>query len=223
MPVTRYALLLTIQGMTLFGVVTTLIGVAATSLASELSVLAGYQFNSDFSVTDEVATAPPPQAPGRPGETIRVDQGGSFALALDLDIRHDPTGRVGIYYSRHSTGLGSNAGLDDDSLQLSVLHFTGTRQYDMGGWTAFATAGLGATMFDPDDASLDSKTEFSLQVGAGALYPVTDHLLIRLDARWLPVLTGTGIAGFCSGGCVIAVESDFYHQVQLNVGLSLSF
>ena len=78
-------------------------------------------------------------------------------------------------------------------------------------------------ILEPDDPSLESSTEFSMQVGAGAFLAVTKNLMLRFDARWLPTFTDTGVAGICGGGCVIAVESDLYHQVQINAGLTLRF
>lgn len=191
--------------------------------AGELSVLAGYQFNDEFVVTDDVTTDLPPGEPGQPGETIDVDSGDSAAIALDLNFGSDPNDRVGLFYSTHSTDIGAEAGLDQSGLRISYIHFTGTKLYDMGSWSGFAVAGLGATVFEPDDRSLGSSTEFSMQVGAGALIPLTKRLMLRVDARWIPTFTGTGIAGICSGGCVIAVESDLYHQVQVNAGIALRF
>lgn len=203
--------------------VSVLLPLAKTTSATELSILAGYQFNDEFVVTDDITTNPPPGEPGQPGESIGVDNGASGAIALDVDFGEDPTDRIGLFVSTQSTDIGASAGLADTGLQVSYLHFTGTKHYDMGGWTSFALAGIGATILDPDDASLSSTTEFSIQVGGGAYIPLTERLLLRFDARWLPTFTGTGVAGICSGGCVIAIESDLYHQVQVNAGVTLRF
>ena len=194
-----------------------------TISATEISVLAGFQLNDEFIVTDDVTTDPPPEEPGQPGTSIGVDNGGSAALALDFNFGSDPTDRLGVYFSTHATDIDANAGLSDSGIRVSHLHFTGTKLYDMGGWSGFAVAGLGATLLEPDDSSLESSTEFSMQVGGGALVPITKHLLLRFDARWMPTFTGTGAAGICKGGCVIAVDSDLYHQFQLNAGISLRF
>lgn len=196
---------------------------AESASAGEVSVLAGFQLNDEFIVTDDVTIDPPPEEPGQPGASIGVDNGGSAAVALDFNIGSDPTDRLGVFYSTHATDIDANAGLSDSGIRVSHLHFTGTKLYDMDGWSGFAVAGLGATLLEPDDASLESSTEFSMQVGGGALVPITKNLLLRFDARWMPTFTGTGVAGICKGGCVIAVDSDLYHQFQLNAGIALRF
>ncbi|EED36219.1 conserved hypothetical protein [Luminiphilus syltensis NOR5-1B] len=195
----------------------------ATAPAAEISILGGMQLNSDFIVSDDVTTDPPPQAPGQPGTDISVDNGPSFAVALDFDLPSDPTGKIGLYLSQQSTDIGTGAGLNESGITATQLHFTGTRVYPMGGWEAFASAGLGGTLLDPDDSSLKSSTEFSFNIAGGTQYTINDAFRLRFEARWIPILTGTGVAGICSGGCIIRIDSSLYSQFQLNAGFSLRF
>jgi opacity protein-like surface antigen len=191
---------------------------AESSMATEVSLLGGVQFNADYVVDDGIA----PES-GRSGDDISVGNGPVFGVAIDLGVLPDPTDRIGIYLSQHSTEIGANAGLGDSDLLVTQLHFTGTKLYPAGDWEGFVTAGVGGTHFDPDDSSLRSSTEFSFQVGGGAQYKISEAFLFRIEARWIPIITSTDAAGICSGGCIIAVDSSVYSQVQINAGFSVRF
>ncbi len=104
-----------------------------------------------------------------------------------------------------------------------LLHFTGSKLYPMDTWENFATAGIGATLLEPDDLTLQSSTEFSINVAGGTQYKVSDSLLIRFEARWLPLISSTDVAGICGRSCVIAFDSSIYNQFQLSAGFSLRF
>jgi opacity protein-like surface antigen len=195
---------------------------APPAAATDLSLLAGYQYNDEFEFSDEAALTPE-EVGGVPGDDIDVDGGAAFSLALDLDIFKDPNQRIGLYLSHHQATIDSDAGLVDDEMGVTHLHFTGMNYYPRGNWEHFVLAGIGATFFDPDDSTLDSDTRFSMQVGGGTAYRLTDNLLLRIDARWIPAFFNESSSGICSGGCVIAVKSETYSQIQVNAGITFRF
>lgn len=200
-----------------------LISCSAMTNATELSVLGGFQFNSDLIVAEDAGAEALQTTSAQPGSDISVDNGAHVALAIDFATLPDPTDRIGLYLSRHETEIGATAGLSDGDMTVTHIHFTGSKLYPMGAWENFATAGIGATLLEPNDITLQSSTEFSINVGGGTQYKVSDSLLIRFEARWLPIIGSTNVAGICGRSCVIAFDSSIYNQFQLSAGFSLRF
>ena len=201
-----------------------LLALSLPSLATDITLLTGYQFNSDFEIVS-ANQLPPDVEPGtgEPGDDIELDDSAAFSLAVDFVFEQQQTKRIGFYLSYAQTQFDSNAGLEDKDMDVTHLHFTAMSYYPSGRMEPFVMAGVGAGFFSPKDSTLDDETKFSAQVGAGTNYRFSDSLLIRLDVRWLATFFDSDGAAFCSGGCVIAVSSDTYSQVQANVGLMYRF
>ena len=70
-------------------------------------------------------------------------------------------------------------------MDVTHVHFTSMAYYPSGNWEPFVMAGLGAAHFSPSDSTLDDTTRFSMQIGGGTNYRLTDNFLLRLDVRWL--------------------------------------
>lgn len=196
---------------------------ALPSTAADFTLLAGYQYNWDWKLSDEAADVPEPVIDGEPGDDVALDGGAALGVALDFVFMDNPDQRIGLFLSRHQTSFESGAGLSERDMDITHLHFTGMNYYPRGNWEHFILAGIGATRFDPDDPSLDDTTRFSMQVAGGSNYRISDKLLLRLEARWIPAFFNGSSAGICSGGCTIALKSDTYSQFQFNAGLMFRF
>ncbi len=194
------------------------------ALATDITLLTGYQFNTDFEVVS-ANQLPPEVEPrtGEPGDDIELDDGAAFSLAVDFVFEQQQTKRIGFYLSYQQTQFDSNAGLEDKDMDVTHLHFTAMSYYPSGRMEPFVMAGLGAGFFSPKDSTLKDETKFSAQIGAGTNYRFSDKVLLRMDVRWLGTFFDSNGAAFCSGGCVIAVSSDTYSQVQANIGLMYRF
>jgi opacity protein-like surface antigen len=192
--------------------------------ATDITLLAGYQFNSDFEVASlDAQLSDSSPVSGSPGDNIQLDDGAAFSLGVDFVYRQNQNQRIGFYVSHQQTEFEDNAGLNDRDMDVTHVHFTAMGYYPEGKFEPFVMAGLGAGFFSPKDSSLKSETQFSMQVGAGANYHLTDNLLLRVDARWLPTFFNSSGSAFCSGGCTIRLSSDTYNQVQVNAGLMFRF
>lgn len=194
------------------------------SLATDITLLTGYQFNADF----ELATAnnrPPSVEPatGEPGDDVELEDGAAFSVAVDFVFEKEQTKRIGFYVSYEQTQFDSNAGLTDTDMDVTHVHFTAMSYYPDGNMEPFVLAGVGAGFFSPKDPTLKDETKFSAQIGAGTNYRFSDSLLLRMDVRWLGTFFDSSGAAFCSGGCVIAVSSKTYSQFQANIGLMYRF
>ena len=156
------------------------------ALAVDLTLLAGYQYNADFEFSDEVEDLPDGSAGTEAGDDLGLDGGGALGLALDFEFMGNENQRIGLFLSHHQASFERASGLEDRDMDITHLHFTGMSYYPRGNWEHFVMAGLGATLFDPADSTLKDTTRFSAQIAGGTNYRLTDNLLLRLEARWLP-------------------------------------
>jgi len=200
------------------------LGLCLPAFATDVTLLTGYQYNSNFEIVsaDELPPVVSPNT-GEPGDDVELDDSAAFSLAVDFVFEQQQTKRIGFYVSHQQTEFDSNAGLTDSDIDVTHLHFTAMSYYPQDRLEPFVLAGIGAGFFSPKDSSLEDETKFSAQVGAGTNYRFTENLLLRLDVRWLATFFDSNGAAFCSGGCVIGVSSQAYSQVQANIGLMFRF
>jgi opacity protein-like surface antigen len=196
----------------------------APALATDITLLSGYQFNSDFEIASG-GDLPPGSilTSAQSGDDVELDEDVAFSLAVDFVYRQDPTKRMGFYISQQQTEFASNAGLTNSDIDVTHLHFTSMSYYPKGKWEPFVLAGLGAGHFSPDDSTLEDETRFSIQLGAGTNYRLNENFLLRADIRWFATFFDSEGAALCSGGCTVAISSTIYSQVQANLGLSYRF
>ena len=173
-------------------------------MATDITLLTGYQFNTDFEIV-AANQLPPTVKPstGEPGDDVELEDGAAFSLAVDFVFEQQQTKRIGFYVSYEQTEFDSNAGLTDRDMDITHVHFTAMSYYPDGNMEPFVMAGVGAGFFSPKDSTLKDETKFSAQIGAGTNYRFTDSLLLRLDVRWLATFFDSSSSAFCSGGCTI--------------------
>jgi opacity protein-like surface antigen len=201
-----------------------LVTCGVSAQATDITLLAGYQFNTDFEIRNYNGQ-PPDISPttGSPGDDVELDDGAAFSLAVDFVFKKNQNQRIGFYISHQQTEFENNAGLTDTDMDVTHVQFTAMSYYPDGKLEPFVLAGLGAGFFSPKDSSLKDETQFSAQIGAGTNYRLADNLLLRFDVRWLPTFFNGSGSAFCSGGCTITLSSDAYSQVQVNAGLMFRF
>lgn len=144
---------------------------------------------------------------------------------------YDQGKRLELYYSHQSTDIRSinvstNAANNDVDLPLTInyLHFGGTAPItDLDELRTFVSGGIGFTYLSPDINGLDSELRASISLGAGLHYPVTERIGLRLEARWLGTLFNNNSSIFCSGGCALTINGNFFSQYEALAGVSFSF
>jgi hypothetical protein len=201
-----------------------LLTISSLASATDITIMAGYQFNTNFEIST-VGQLPTvlSQEIGDPGDSVSLEEGPSFGLAVDFNIDKSPDQRIGFYISHHKTDFQENAGLLDSSMDITHVHFTGMNYYPKGKMEYYVLLGLGAGHYSPADKTLEDETRLSAQIGAGGNYKMSESLLLRMDVRWIPTFFNSSGAAFCNGGCTIQLTSGVYSQVQVNIGLLFRF
>jgi len=153
------------------------------------------------------------------GETIDLKETDSFGIILsmkkNLDTNYD------FLFSRQNTELKSST--VTESLRIDYYHLGGTIFYDYDKLHPFVSGGLGATHISPANDAFSSETKFSLSVGGGLKFPLTQNVGLRLEARGYGTVVSSGGTIMCSGGCVAKFTGTLFMQFEALAGLSIAF
>lgn len=87
----------------------------------------------------------------------------------------------------------------------------------------FLQASLGATLFSPDRADLESEFNFSFGLGGGIKFFIIKHIGLRLDARALGTVQDKDSPFFCSSGCTTKTQGNILWQYQGSLGIIFAF
>ncbi|NTW66602.1 MAG: outer membrane beta-barrel protein [Nitrospirae bacterium] len=196
-----------------------LIGMAMTTPAMaaefEITPFAGYTAGGEFTNAST-------------GNTLSFDETSSYGIMLDFRQAGDADAWIEVYLSRQQTKLKADQGLFTGNPLLDVnveyYHIGGTYGQATGKIRPFVVGTFGATHMVPKQEGLDSETKFSLSLGGGVKMYLTEHVGIRLDARWFGTLFNGSGGVFCSNGaCLVTVQGDVLSQFTANAGIILAF
>jgi opacity protein-like surface antigen len=193
--------------------VAALAGATPAVAGVEITPFAGLRFGGGFEDTNT-------------GTSISLNDSGSYGLVVDFDISLDQ--QIEIYLSRQSTTLSANGTFTGNplfDLTVEYYHFGGLYLIDVQSDRVrpFVSGGLGLTRMNPQGEGLSTETRFSLSLGGGAKFFLTDRLGLRLDARGIFTALSSNGTVFCSGGCAISVQSSGFMQGELGAGLVVRF
>lgn len=136
-----------------------------------------------------------------------------------------------LYYSHQSSDIRSinitvPAPVNDANIALNIdyLHIGGTAPISTENtFKTFVSGGLGVTYLSPDLDGLDSELRFSLSLGIGLKYPISENISLRLETRGLATMFNNNSSIFCSGGCTLSVNGSFLFQGEVFTGLAIGF
>ena len=181
-----------------------------TANAVDLTLLLGYTVSAEFENV-ETETA------------VKVDESPNYALAVDFPFQGKANQRWGFYLSHQLTEFSSEAELGDSDLSITQLQFTAMTLWPQGRWEPFLLLGVGGAHFSPSDSTLSNVTRISGQIAGGTNFKFSEHLLLRLGARWVPTFFSGNSAVFCDGGCTVGVSSSVWSQGVVDIGLQFRF
>ncbi len=181
-----------------------------------ITPVGGYSFGStelDFAQND-----------GDLEDKFSISEDANYGLMLGLTT-NDP-GDVYLLYSHQSATLNSGgvfAGERVADLAVDYLHLGGTLYFPNGNWEPYVTATAGLTQLRPD-GGLDSETRFSMGLGLGTQYRITEHLALMAEVRGFATFMDTDNEIFCGDqGCVWKLQASTLIQGQANIGIQFKF
>jgi len=189
-----------------------LVGAPVPGANVELTPLVGYRLGGSFEEKDS-------------GESLDLDEGSVYGVLLGFPL--DFQSIVEIELVHHETELQSGSLFNGEplfELEVNSIMAGGRYQSDTDKVKGFVAGGLGLTHFNPRGAGLDNEFAGVLSIGGGALIPMGQHLLLRLEGRGMGTFMISRTEIFCNeAACVIAIEGDGFLQAEFRFGLTISF
>ena len=198
-------------------------GLVPLAQAVDIAPMVGYRMGGDLSVNDSGTTS------GTATEfELELDDATSYGLIMDFDL--DYQRQIEIYLSRQSTQVAASQPFLGHSLfdlTVDYYHIGGLFYPDYpeghGRFRPFVSGTFGLTRMDPQGANLSTENFFSLAFGAGATYFPVKNMGLRFDFRGIFTAVDTDSAIFCSGGCVVKVNSSGIWQTEMGVSVVFHF
>ncbi len=202
-----------------FASIPALLLAASTALAAErpaFQVAAHAGYRAGGSLEDELT-----------GEDRDLDEGGSFALALELRYRPGDDRFYQLWYSRQESAVEDALGRYD--VDIEYLHLGGTipiGEYERA--QPYFSAGLGATRFSSSEPGANDETRFSGSLAFGVAVPLSEHAALRFEARGYLTAVDTDSAIFCrsdngTGFCRVVASGSTLGQVEALAGIAFRF
>jgi opacity protein-like surface antigen len=182
---------------------------AVNASAVDVTLLVGYTVSAEFENVDTRTE-------------VQVDESAQYAVAVDFPFEGSHQ-RLGFYLSQQNSVFSDDANLADSDLSITHLHFTAMTLWPRGRWEPFVLLGVGAAHYSPGDSTLKDVTRISGQIAAGTNFALTDHLLLRFGARWVPTFFNGSGAAFCDGGCTVGISSTVWSQGVVDAGIQFRF
>ncbi len=145
---------------------------------------------------------------------LKIENGPNIAAGLDIPL---PTGvTLEIFYNRLDSELrfrGSRSGLVTDTtffqMSTNYIQIGGLSEFETGtNLKPFGVLAVGTTVFSPKSNQHSDEWLFSISLGAGLKYYLSERIGLRLDGRFLFPLYLTGGGFFCgTGGCGAGIGS----------------
>jgi len=202
----------------------TLLSIASSLQAQggfELTPTVGYRFGGSIDLTD------PARNPVF--KSLHFESNPSYGVALNHSV-HDNV-RVEFQWSRQDTHIDARSRANNTNTRLfgaylDQYHFNFMFHPAEEGLHPqfFFIGGLGFSNFEPR-AHLDTKTQFSFEVGGGVKYFFFPHLGLRLEAKWTPTFVKSSEEFFCNGfgECYTVTNHEYAQQGEVSSGIIIRF
>jgi opacity protein-like surface antigen len=161
------------------------------------------------------------------GEDRDLDEGGSFALALELRYRPGDDRFYQLWYSRQETEIKDAVAAYD--VDVEYLHLGGTIPIgDHERAQPYFAAGLGGTRFSSSEPGAHDETRFSGSLAFGVAVPLGERAAFRFEARGYLTVVDSDSAIFCrsdngTGFCRVIASGSTVVQVEALAGIAIRF
>ena len=196
---------------------------AAQGKGIEITPTVGYRLQSTIS-TDNSSFI----------DSVDVPDSLTFGLTVEYPVH--PSLNVEFLWSHQDSTLKADfrgappAGINEefadltiDTFQIGGLWQSGRQGDKVRGYLDFL---LGATIVNPS-ADFDTLTRFSMSLGGGAKFQISDNVGLRLGVRWMPVYINSTDSGYywCDPywGCYEYYSTNYLNQFDTHLGVSFKF
>lgn len=183
----------------------------------ELTATGGYQYWGSYKYYDSYTNT---------NGKLALGDGPCYGGILGFELAD--AAFVELVYNHQDSRLINkpNFGYDKTLGDVGVNYFqlNGTRGVQINDKVEpFVTLGLGAVLFDPVSAKYSSLWKFSMNLGAGVKYYISDRIGLRFSAGlWAPI-QGVGIGVGIGTGGAYAGASTYTTIIQMNLQGGLIF
>jgi len=158
------------------------------------------------------------------GSDRDVEDDTNFGIFLNL-VTDVPDRYYELFYTKQSSEVEGTTPIDLDIQYLQIGGTVGFKQERY--LIPYFGMTVGVTQMSPDVPGLDDETKFSVSVGGGIRFPITDHFGIRFDTRAFVTFLENDSEIFCvsDGGatCLIRPKSDTFLQYTGSLGVTFAF
>lgn len=162
------------------------------------------------------------------GDDRDFDEGGSFAIALELRYRPGDDRFFQLWYSRQGSQVDDEFGVRHD-VDVDYLHLGGT--VPLGSRERvlpYFAAGLGATRFSASGPDSRDQTKLSGSMALGLAVPLSENVSLRFEARGYLTAADSDTAFFCrsdggDGLCRIVSSGSTVFQAEALAGIAFRF
>ncbi len=190
----------------------------ADSPRFEITPMVGYRMGGGFDFYDETLD-----------KDRSADLDDDMSWGIDLGLYRDPNSFYELLYSRQATKLdSSDSDLRSVDVTTQYLQIGGTVLYPQESWfVPYLSGTLGVTLLDPSGA-YDSETKFSISLGTGLRFPISDNFAATLGLRGYLTFIGSDSEFLCysgggQGGCLVRSSGSTFFQGEATLGFSLMF
>lgn len=158
------------------------------------------------------------------GQRYEIKESPSYGLTFNWNL--DPGRQIEFLYSVQKTDVTPAEAFNGQSkIDLDYHYFQGGGVLVWGDdkWKPYLSVTVGIAYVDPKSADLDTETKFAGSIGGGVRYYFSDHVGLRFEGRGYGTFFESDGAIFCSGGCVVNIESTLLLQLEAQVGLIIRF
>ena len=188
----------------------------ADELDTELTAFGGYRLGGSFDVQDTDGS-------------YEWQDSSSFGLIWNHPYKDNTEWEVFLSQQSSNAEFSGTATLDPEvDVETTTLQIGGTYLWEGVTVQRYLVATIGGTHIKAESQGSESDTFLSGSMGLGVKIAPTSRLGLRLEARWIMVLTSNSTDLFCRTGpdlnvCAVAVEGDLFNQVETFAGVVFRF
>jgi Outer membrane protein beta-barrel domain len=157
--------------------------------------------------------------------SFKIADASVSGLVIDFDLETDK--QIEAFISRQNTQVvtaGTFTGNALFDLTVDYYHIGGLYVLPEGDRVRpFLSGTFGLTRMAPKRADLLTENHLSLSLGAGAKIFFTQSVGLRFDVRGIYTMLNSDTAVFCSGGCIVRINSSGFLQTAVGAALLMRF